>query len=65
MPVPITEEAIQRLRRDFIATISPQPAFPAERGIVICGGGEKYLPSVWVLVNELHVLGSRLPIQLW
>jgi hypothetical protein len=35
------------------------------RGITICGGGTKYLPSVWVAVNMLRRVGCTLPIQLW
>lgn len=44
-------------------------AFPAERfngrGIVVCGGGEKYLFSTYVLVRMLRYLGCRLPIEVW
>ena len=35
------------------------------RGIVICGGGEKYFPSVYVLVRLLRHLGCALPIEVW
>ena len=37
----------------------------AGRGIVICGGGEKYLPSVYVLARLLRHLRCRLPIEVW
>lgn len=37
----------------------------AGRGIVICGGGEKYLPSVFVLVRLLRHLRCQLPIEVW
>ncbi len=37
----------------------------AGRGVVICGGGEKYLPSVYVLVRLLRHLRCRLPIEVW
>ena len=37
----------------------------AGRGIVICGGGEKYLPSVYVLVRLLRHLRCALPIEVW
>jgi hypothetical protein len=37
----------------------------AGRGIVICGGGEKYLPSVYVLVRLLRHLRCRLPVEVW
>lgn len=32
---------------------------------MIPGGGEKYLPSVWVCVNMLRYVGCKLPIQVW
>lgn len=35
------------------------------RGIVICGGGTKYLPCAWVCINMLRKLGCALPIELW
>jgi hypothetical protein len=35
------------------------------RGIVICGGGKKYFPSVYVLVRLLRHLGCALPIEVW
>ena len=37
----------------------------AGRGIVICGGGEKYLPSAYVLVRVLRHLGCALPVEIW
>lgn len=35
------------------------------RGIVICGGGNKYFPCVWVCINMLRKVGCLLPIELW
>ena len=35
------------------------------RGIVICGGGEKYLPGTYVLLRMLRHLGCTLPIEVW
>lgn len=37
----------------------------AGRGIVICGGGEKYFPCVYVLVRLLRMVGCALPIEVW
>ena len=37
----------------------------AGRGIVICGGGAKYFPCVYVLVRLLRMLGCELPIEVW
>jgi hypothetical protein len=34
-----------------------------DRGIIICGGGEKYLPGVWVLLRELRCVECRLPVE--
>ena len=39
--------------------------YPQKRGIVMAGGGIKYLPSVWVGVNLIREQGCDLPIQLW
>ena len=41
------------------------PARFSGRGIVICGGGEKYLPSAYVLVRMLRHLGCALPVEVW
>jgi len=35
------------------------------RGVVICGGGTKYFPCVYVLVRLLRHLGCPLPIEVW
>jgi len=37
----------------------------AGKGVVMCGGGEKYFPSAWVAINILRHLGCGLPIELW
>jgi glycosyltransferase involved in cell wall biosynthesis len=52
---------------DFLATdLRPYPAKRFEgRGIVVPGGGPRYLPSAWVCINMLRNLGCTLPIQLW
>jgi hypothetical protein len=44
------------------------PAYPGTfvgRGVVICAGGLKYIPSAWVLVRMLRYLGYSLPIEVW
>lgn len=43
----------------------PWPGAELPRGIVICGGGERYLPGVWVLLQELRCLGCQLPVEVW
>ena len=35
------------------------------KGIVICGGGVRYFPCAWVLINTLRHLGCQLPVELW
>ena len=37
----------------------------AGRGIVICGGGERYFCCAWVCVNILRRHGCVRPIELW
>src|SRR5271170_6782235 len=35
------------------------------RGIVTAGGGLKYIPSLWVNINELRRVGYKLPVEIW
>lgn len=35
------------------------------RGIVTCGGGTKYFPSLYVLIHRLRQVGCKLPVELW
>lgn len=44
------------------------PKYPGgyeQRGIVICGGGPRYFPCLWVCVQMLRQFGCKLPIQVW
>ncbi len=52
---------------DFLGTdLRPYPPNRFEgRGIIVPGGGPRYLPSAWVCINMLRKLGCTLPIQLW
>jgi len=43
------------LRQEILAREIPWPGADQERGIIICGGGEKYLPGVWVLLRVQSV----------
>lgn len=36
-----------------------------DRGIVICGGGWRFFPSVYVTVRAIRNTGCTLPIQVW
>jgi hypothetical protein len=49
----------------FIQTVGEPPSDMSGRGVVICAGGGKYLPSAWVLIRMLRRLGCDLPIQIW
>ncbi len=63
-PRPVT--AHRRLLTEVLATDFPYPAERFHgRGIVICGGGLKYLPCAWVCLQMLRHLGCTLPIELW
>lgn len=38
----------------------------AEKGIVICAGGQRYFACAWILISVLrHVHQTKLPIQVW
>ena len=51
------------------AYLRTAPAYPQGRfkgrGVVICGGGERYFPSAWVCLRMLRHLNCKLPIELW
>jgi hypothetical protein len=65
-PVPATSMHYRALLEAAVENPAP---FPAERfagrGIVICGGGAKYFPCVWVCMRMLRHLGCTLPVELW
>jgi hypothetical protein len=35
------------------------------RGVVVCGGGVKYLTCAWVCIHMLRYMRCRLPVELW
>lgn len=41
------------------------PKWQSKRGIVICGGGWRFFPSVYVTVRMIRRSGCKLPIQVW
>lgn len=59
-----SENARERLE-EAVAALRRYPGRFRGRGIVICGGGLKYFPCVWVCVNMLRRMGCSLPIQNW
>src|ERR1051325_9970608 len=49
----------------FLAGVSAPPPGLSGRGIVICGGGQRYFTCAWVCIQMLRELGCTLPIELW
>jgi len=49
----------------FLAEIPAPPEDLSGRGIVICGGGQRYFTCAWVCIQMLRELGCTLPIELW
>ena len=65
-PVPPEAARYQALLAAAVESPAPYPAGRfTGRGIVICGGGAKYFPCVWVCVKMLRHLGCTLPVELW
>jgi hypothetical protein len=64
----LSPEELRHNMMSYCVTANP-PAIPmgsyAGRGVVICGGGEKYFPCVWVCVRTLRMHGCTLPIEVW
>ncbi len=60
---------IERYQRMIDDLLGSPLTYPEDRfsgkGIVVCGGGERYFPCVWVLINMLRHLGCQLPVELW
>jgi hypothetical protein len=61
---------MQDLRAAIVERLGAPPAFPAERfaerGIVICAGGQRYFTCAWILISALrHYHNCTLPIQVW
>jgi ADP-heptose:LPS heptosyltransferase len=50
----------------FLSQCGPYPSGHFHgRGIVICGGGQRYFRCAWVCMNMLRKFGCQLPIELW
>ncbi|HXE53252.1 MAG TPA: glycosyltransferase [Tepidisphaeraceae bacterium] len=63
---PLDETNARSVADQFLASLPPFPQGRFQgRGIVICGGGPKYLPGAWVCIHMLRRVGCRLPIELW
>ena len=62
---PSVVRAFQELYDDAANNPPPPPEFPIERGIVICSGGWRFFPSLYVTVRAIRHVGCELPIQVW
>ena len=62
----LNEDNARRAADAFVRAAPPYPAGRfAGRGIVVCGGGEKYFPCAWVCLRMLRRVGCGLPVELW
>ncbi len=62
---PSVVRAFQELYDAAANNPPPPPEFPIERGIVICSGGWRFFPSLYVTVRAIRHVGCELPIQVW
>lgn len=62
------QEAYRQLMQKNISEVQkllyPEDRF-AGKGIVICGGGTKYYPSLYVNIRMLRLLGCHLPVEVY
>jgi FkbM family methyltransferase len=58
-------QAVQELLREARDDPPAPPPFPVPRGIVICGGGWRFFPSIYVVIRAIRHVGCNLPIQVW
>ncbi|HEU4880733.1 MAG TPA: hypothetical protein VFT45_00770 [Longimicrobium sp.] len=60
-------ERYRALLEDCVRTLprAPEPGRFHGRGIVVCGGGDRYFPPAWVCITLLRRHGCTLPIELW
>ena len=61
----LEELTFRRASEKFIQIMPSTSRSFAGEGIVICAGGETFLPCAWVCVNMLRKLGCRLPVEIW
>lgn len=63
--MPNVVQAMKELFHEASQNIPQPPEFTQERGIVICGGGWKFYPSLYVTIRMIRYLRCKLPIQVW
>jgi hypothetical protein len=62
---PNVAAAFRELFDEAAGSIPRPPRWTAHRGVVICGGGWRFFPSLFVTVKILRLVGCELPIQVW
>lgn len=58
-------QAFRELMAEARDRVPAPPKWEHERGIVICGGGWRFFPSLFVTVACIRRVGCELPIQVW
>lgn len=61
---PDIRAAYRKMAADFLDQVSEWPSGEG-RGIVMCGGGLKYFPSLFVSIHHVRRSGCALPIHIW
>lgn len=61
----LTVFTARQAAEEFIRKMEPAPEHYEGRGIVIPGGGRRYLACAWVNIRMLRQLGVQLPIEIW
>ncbi len=51
--------------RSFLAAVPAYPALFAGRGVVIGGGGLRYMVPAWVALQSLRRANCTLPVEIW
>ena len=64
---PLNEDNAAQQVADFLRTVPEEPNKEyTGKGIVMCGGGLRYVPGLWVNIRMLReVHDCQLPIQIW
>lgn len=60
-----TAQAFREMFQEASRSFPKAPRWQSHRGVVICGGGWKFFPSVYVTVRMLRHVGCELPVQVW
>ena len=58
-------QAFRELMQEAADRVPEPPVWTHDRGIVICGGGWRFFPSLFVTIACIRKTGCTLPIQVW